>query len=173
MNLRFEGQHFEVPESWKDLVRSRLSSLENSRRKILHGRVSFRKSTHHNAGNDEVTIVLTVPKATLAASKEREIMSDALNAALDAIEREWQRHWTKKRQAREKVPADRSLHGVVARVFKEEDYGFIQTDGGREVYFHKNSVHGVPFECLDAGTKVRFELAKGRKGPQASWVLVQ
>lgn len=173
MNLRFEGQHIEVSEAWKDLVRSRLSSLENGRRKILHGRVTFRKSTHHNTGSDEVTIVLTVPRATLAASKEREIMSDALNAALDAIEREWQRHWTKKRQAREKVPADRSLHGVVARLFKEENYGFIQTDGGREVYFHKNSVCGIPFERLDAGTKVQFKLAKGQKGPQASRVMIK
>ena len=105
MNERFEGQHIEVPDSWKELVTFRLAALENERRKILHARVTFRKSTHHNTGNDEATIVLTVPGTILAASRSGEVMNDALNATLEVIEREWQRYWTKKHRLQKKVPA--------------------------------------------------------------------
>jgi ribosomal subunit interface protein len=173
MNVRFEGQHIEVADHWKEVVTSRLAALENGRRKILHARVTFRKSTHHNTGNDEATIVLTIPGSTLAASRRGEVMSDALNATLDVIEREWQRYWTKKRRSQRKIPAARSIHGVVARLFREKEYGFIQTEGGREVYFHRNSVHGAPFERLEVGTVVKCELEEGQKGIQASRVLIK
>jgi ribosomal subunit interface protein len=173
MNLRFEGQHIEVPEHWKELVTSRLAALENGHRKILHARVTFRKSTHHNTGNDEASIVLTIPGTTLAASRNGQVMGEALNATLEVIEREWQRYWTKKRRSKKKMPAVRTTHGVVARLFKDQEYGFIQTEGGREIYFHKNSVNNLPFERLEVGTLVNCELEEGKKGPQASRVQVK
>lgn len=173
MNLRLEGHHIQVPDHWKDLVASRLAALENGRRKILHARVTFRKNTHHNTGSEEASIVLTVPGTTLAASRHGEVMGEALNAALEVIEREWQRHWTKKRGAHKKTPVDRSTQGVVVRLFREQEYGFIQTEGGREAYFHKNSVRGVPFERLEVGTLVKCELEEGEKGLQAPRVLVK
>jgi ribosomal subunit interface protein len=105
MNVRFEGQHIEVPDAWKELVTARLTAMENGRRKILHARITFRKSTHHNTGNDEAIMVLTVPGTTLAASRSGEVMNDVLNATLDVIEREWQRYWTKKRRVQKKVLA--------------------------------------------------------------------
>ena len=173
MNLQFEGQHIEVPDHWKEWVASRLAALENGRRKILHARVTFRKSTHHNTGNDEASIVLTVPGTILAASRNGEVMGEALNTALEVIEREWQRYWTKKRRLKKKTPAFSSTHGVVARVFRDQEYGFIQTEEGQEVYFHKNSIHNLAFERLEVGTLVNYELEEGEKGPQASRVLVK
>jgi ribosomal subunit interface protein len=173
MNLRFEGQHIEVPDHWKELVTSRLAALENGHRKILHARITFRKSTHHNTGNDEASIVLTIPGTTLAASRNGQVMGEALNTALEVIEREWQRYWNKKRRLKKKIPAARTTHGVVARLFRDQEYGFIQTEGGREVYFHKNSVYNLSFEQLEVGTLVNCELEEGKKGPQASRVLVK
>jgi ribosome-associated translation inhibitor RaiA/cold shock CspA family protein len=173
MNLRFEGLHFDIPDQWKELVQSRLSALTNGRRKILHARVTLRKSTHHNSGNDEAVVVLAIPGATLAATKQAEVVGEALTLALDAVEREWMRHWTKKQKRREKTPAHRSTHGVVARLFKDQDFGFVQTEGGVEAYFHKNSVRGVPFDRLEIGTQVICELENGQKGPQASRILIK
>jgi ribosomal subunit interface protein len=173
MNLRFEGQHIKVASQWKDLVTSRLAALENGRRKILHARVTFRKNTHHNTGSEETSIVLSLPGVTLAASKRGQVMGEALNAVLDAIEREWHRHWTKKRRALKKSSVDRSIPGIVARVFRDQEYGFIQTDGGDEAYFHRNSLRGVPFERLEEGTPVKCELEDGNKGLQASRVILK
>ena len=44
-------------------------------------------------------------------------------------------------------------------------YGFIQTDGGgREVFVHKNDLHGT---FINEGDRVEFEIGEGRKGPAA------
>lgn len=61
-------------------------------------------------------------------------------------------------------------HGRVLRLFPGEDYGFIESDDGREIYFHRNSVVNGDFDDLELGTVVRFAEEQGEKGPQASTV---
>lgn len=61
-------------------------------------------------------------------------------------------------------------HGVITKLFLDRGYGFIETEDGREIYFHRNSILGVGFEKLHAGAKVRFAEEDGDKGPQASTV---
>jgi cold shock CspA family protein len=60
--------------------------------------------------------------------------------------------------------------GRVVKLFPEEDYGFIETSDGREVYFHRNSVIDPAFDKLKEGTKVVFIEEQGDKGPQAKRV---
>jgi ribosomal subunit interface protein len=64
-------------------------------------------------------------------------------------------------------------HGVVAKLFPDRGYGFIESDGdGREIYFHQNSLLGTRFDKLSVGSRVRFAEEDGDKGPQASTVHV-
>ncbi|MBZ5600744.1 MAG: cold shock domain-containing protein [Acidobacteriia bacterium] len=56
----------------------------------------------------------------------------------------------------------------VGRLF--EDYGFLETPDGREIYFHRNSVLDGHFNLLRVGSEVRFAEEPGDKGPQASSV---
>jgi cold shock CspA family protein len=58
----------------------------------------------------------------------------------------------------------------VDRVVVGEGYGFLRTDDGREVYFHRNCLKGVDFDSLEPGTEVRFAEEPGRDGPQATVV---
>ena len=58
----------------------------------------------------------------------------------------------------------------VAKLFPTEDYGFLETRDGRELYFHKNSVLNHGFERLEIGAEVSFTEELGDKGPQASTV---
>jgi cold shock CspA family protein len=60
----------------------------------------------------------------------------------------------------------------VVRIFPIEDYGFLETLDGREIYFHKNSVLQTSFDRLEVGTEVYFAEEVGEKGPQASTVRV-
>jgi cold shock CspA family protein len=60
----------------------------------------------------------------------------------------------------------------VSKIFPREGYGFLTSDDGREIYFHKNSVLGRAFPRLKVGTTVRFVEEAGDKGPQASTVRV-
>jgi cold shock CspA family protein len=67
------------------------------------------------------------------------------------------------------VPAP---HGRVSKLFPEQDYGFIETPEGGEIYFHRNSVLPPGFDRLEIGTEVRFAEEAGQEGPQASTVAI-
>ena len=75
-----------------------------------------------------------------------------------------------------KRPASKYSRGHVVRLFEaledDEDYGFLETEDGREVYFHRNTVLGKHFDELEIGTLVRFSEEPGDFGPQASAVTI-
>ncbi len=60
--------------------------------------------------------------------------------------------------------------GRVLELTPAEDHGFIESDDGREVYFHRNSIINGDLEDLSIGAVVRFAEEEGEKGPQASTV---
>jgi CspA family cold shock protein len=49
----------------------------------------------------------------------------------------------------------------------DKGFGFIKTDGPKDLFFHSNSVQGVTFDDLQEGQKVSYTEAKGPKGPCA------
>lgn len=59
---------------------------------------------------------------------------------------------------------------VVDTLLLEEDHGFLKTEDGREIYFHRNSVANGGFDKLAVGDRVTFSEALGDKGAQASFV---
>ncbi len=67
---------------------------------------------------------------------------------------------------------DAPLHGVVANLIAEENYGFVRMPDESEIYFNKNAVVGGRFEDLTVGAEVRVAIAEGEsaKGPQATMV---
>jgi cold shock CspA family protein/ribosome-associated translation inhibitor RaiA len=58
----------------------------------------------------------------------------------------------------------------VLRIYPGEDYGYLETPDGQQIYFHRNSVLGGHFDQLREGAKVHFAVENGEKGPQASTV---
>jgi cold shock CspA family protein/ribosome-associated translation inhibitor RaiA len=60
----------------------------------------------------------------------------------------------------------------VDRILQDEGYGFLTSDDGREIYFHKNSVLNQVFSRLKVGMRVCFVEGTGDKGPQASTVRI-
>lgn len=95
-------------------------------------------------------------------------MHAAVHAALDALERELAAHHEKRRHFG-KAPGPR-VSGTIASVFTDRDYGFIRTDEGEEVYFHRHTLHELDFAALPLGLPVEVEIEAGEKGPQASRV---
>lgn len=47
-------------------------------------------------------------------------------------------------------------------------YGFIQQEGGEDVFFHYSAIQMDGFKTLQAGDQVEFEVGKGPKGDQAN-----
>jgi CspA family cold shock protein len=59
------------------------------------------------------------------------------------------------------------MHGTVKWYNKDKGMGFIAPDGGgRDIYIHAANVE-TPDNNLMDGQRVEFEIATGRKGPEA------
>ena len=172
MDIKIEWQNTKVSPYWKSVIEERLNSFRQGRQKITHARMTIRKNQHHQSGSEEATLVLSVSGKVLTATKRGETLGDAINQVLDTAEQEWKRYCEKRQQVGQKVPARSQPKGVIARLFKDREYGFIQSDGG-DVYFHKNSVRGMSFQSLKEGTRVEFELEAGNDGWQASRVTIR
>ena len=49
----------------------------------------------------------------------------------------------------------------------EKGFGFINTGGSKDLFFHSSALQGVRFEELHEGQKVSFTQGQGPKGPCA------
>ena len=57
--------------------------------------------------------------------------------------------------------------GIIRRLM-DRGYGFIKTEQGEDLFFHRNDIEGVEFGDLSEGQEVEFEKGQGRDGrPQA------
>ncbi len=50
----------------------------------------------------------------------------------------------------------------------EKGFGFIEIEGGDDVFVHFSAIEGEGFKSLDEGQAVEFEVVEGDRGPQAA-----
>jgi cold shock protein len=53
----------------------------------------------------------------------------------------------------------------------EKGFGFIEVEGGDDVFVHFSAISGEGFKSLDEGQAVEFNVVKGNRGPQAENVV--
>ncbi|MCJ7493317.1 MAG: cold shock domain-containing protein [Deltaproteobacteria bacterium] len=63
------------------------------------------------------------------------------------------------------------LIGKVKWFNDSKGYGFIEQEGGRDIFVHYTAIEGDGFKSLAEGQKVEFEITEGAKGPQATQVV--
>ena len=51
-------------------------------------------------------------------------------------------------------------------------YGFIELEGGKDVFVHFSAIQGNGYRTLEEGQKVEFEVGPGKKGEEARDVRV-
>ena len=61
--------------------------------------------------------------------------------------------------------------GTVKWFNAEKGFGFIEVEGGNDVFVHFSAITGDGYKSLDEGQRVQFNIVQGNRGPQAENVV--
>lgn len=63
------------------------------------------------------------------------------------------------------------VQGKVKWFSNVKGFGFIEQEGGQDVFVHYSAIQGEGYKTLEEGDVVSFDILQGEKGPQASNVV--
>ena len=63
--------------------------------------------------------------------------------------------------------------GTVKWFNDAKGFGFLEEEGGKDVFVHHSAIQGDGFKSLDEGGRVTFDIVDGPKGPAAENVVKQ
>ncbi|HHP7243160.1 MAG TPA: HPF/RaiA family ribosome-associated protein [Elainellaceae cyanobacterium] len=178
--LEISYRHVDKTEALESLIREKVDKLEDVCDHISSCRIAIEKPHEHPSSGTpyRVRIDLRVPPGhELAVDKspdqgtQYEPLETLIREAFDAARRQLI-ELNERQHSEVKHHEDQSMGAIVTTLFPEDNYGFIKTLDGREVYFHRNSVLNNDFDRLEIGTGVRMFVTEGEKGPQASTVQI-
>jgi len=148
------------------LAEARVRELDREADDLACVRIGARLSLHHRQRPYEVAIESDAAPNDTAVSRAAADARTALFDALDAFE--WR---VRRKRDRDRDERHRAAQGVIDRVFADDGYGLIVTDGGEVVTFHRSALRGgIRLEALDAGQRVRLDLEGGADGSHATRV---
>ena len=61
--------------------------------------------------------------------------------------------------------------GTVKWFNAEKGFGFIEREGGNDVFVHFSAIQSEGFKTLEEGQAVQFDVEEGARGPQAANVV--
>jgi len=157
-------------------IRSRVEKLDLLYNHLVGCRVSVELlHRRHQTGNlFNVHVEMRVPGEELVVSHEPHHARDrfvdpdvmvALRTAFKTAERRLV-DFKKKQRGDVKVHPD-SFAGQVTQLYPDEDHGFLLTNEGTQLYFHRNSLMNGDFGKLQRGDEVHFVEGDGDTGPTA------
>lgn len=176
--LQIRYHNTDPDERLDALIRDRVDRLESLFPGVISCRVAVDvpQKARSRQARKQIRVDLRVPGEEIAVSrepKEHEIaraVETTVGETFDEVRRQLQDYI---RRVQHQVKTHEVLaRARVRRIFPEDGYGFLETPGGDEIYFHRNAVIGGPFESLAPDVEVSYVEEKGEKGIQASTVRI-
>lgn len=173
--IDFQGMQPE--QRLRNAIDTHVAALEKRFGRVTACRVVLKgPGGHHRTGGlYEVNIHLSLPDgrdvdiARTASADERH--ADVDFAINDAFKRARRRLQDEVRRMRGQVKTpERAPIGKITQLDAAGGFGFLESEDGREIYFHGNSLLNADFRKLTVGARVAFAEEMGDKGPQASTV---
>ncbi len=192
--LQITFRNLETSSAVETRIRQEVAKLENFYNRIMGCRVAVETPRHHLQRGKifNIKIDLTVPGGEIVVRHKPSLHSVAKHTEIEKAKKSLEIEGAYKdiyvairdafrsarRQLQEHVRKENGVvkqhapvpQGRIVKLVPEEDYGFLQTLEGTEIYFHRNSVLQGAFDQLENGDLVTFAEEKGDKGPQASTV---
>jgi cold shock CspA family protein/ribosome-associated translation inhibitor RaiA len=173
--IQFQGMS--ATPKIQDTIEKHVADLEERCGRLTACRVVLKApGEHHRKGGlYEVHIRLALPDGrevnvgrTPPADERHADLEFAINDAFKHARRQLQDR-VRRMQGQVKHH-EGPLAGTVARLDPSDEFGFIETADGQEVYFHRNSVLDNGFAQLRVGSRVTYAEEPGDKGSQATTV---
>jgi cold shock CspA family protein/ribosome-associated translation inhibitor RaiA len=173
--VEIEYQNMVGTPAIQDSISDHVNKLEQRYGRVTACRIIVKGpgNRHQTGGLYEINIRLALPNGREVnvgrTAKADERHSDLQFAVNDAFKRARRRLQDQARRLQGQVKHHEGQPiGTVVRLDPAGDCGFLRSNDGEEVYFHRNSFLDGDFSKLTVGSRVVFAEEAGDKGPQAS-----
>jgi len=173
--IDFQG--VEATPAVEAAVATHLAQLEERWGRVTWCRVMIKAPSEHHrtSGLYEVHIHLSLPDGrevnVARTPTEDERHADLTFAIDDAFKHARRQLQDQARRMEGQVKQHQGQEiGTVVRIDPSGEFGFLETEDGQEIYFHRNSVLDDGFARLHVGSRVTFAEERGERGAQASTV---
>lgn len=174
-HITFEG--FPASEHVRSKIEIEVRKLEQFFGRLIACRVIVRKpqERHHHGDLYSIAVHLTMPGGKEIHADRNPPLNHAHEDVSVAIRDVFAAARRKLQDEARILRGDMKTHegpqlAVIGTLIAEQGYGFLETEDGREIYFHRNSVDKDGFDKLEVGERVVYSEALGDKGPQATFV---
>jgi cold shock CspA family protein/ribosome-associated translation inhibitor RaiA len=175
--VEIEFQDMVASPAVQDMIAEHAKKLEQLYGRITACRIVVKGpgNRHKTGGLYDINIRLALPDGREVdigrTPKDDERHSDLPFAINDAFKRAGRRLQDSARRMEGMVKSHEDQPvGTVVRLDPAGEFGFLQSNDGEEIYFHRNSVLDGAFSELSVGSRVMFADEVGEKGAQATTV---
>jgi cold shock CspA family protein/ribosome-associated translation inhibitor RaiA len=175
--VEIEFQEMTASPAVQELIAGHVRKLEKRYGRITACRIIVKGpgNRHQTGGLYDINIRLALPDSrevnigrTPKADERHSDLSFAINDAFKRARRRLQDN-ARRMEGMVKSHEDQPV-GTVVRLDPAGEFGFLRSNDGDEIYFHRNSILDGAFSELAVGSRVMFADEIGEKGAQATTV---
>jgi ribosomal subunit interface protein len=173
--LQITMRNIEHSEAVEERVSEKANKLNQFSEQLISCSVVVEQNgAHRNNGvlyNVRIHVTMPRKKELIANHNERENLYMAIRDAFDDMKRQVE---DANRISQGDIKHHSTLlHGEIARLFEDGEFGFITDSTGDEYYFNADNLVNHSFEYLRVGMPVQFIEKMGDEGPKACRVSIR